>query len=156
MNFKTPYVFLLPAVWLCSCKPVPPSTEKPGIPIQGTWKLLSSSTVENGKTTLTDFTKDQRMIKIINATHFSFLRHDVKVNKEGKNNFDAGGGRYTLRGEDYTEHLDYYGDPNWEGKTFHFKLKIHQDTLIQTGVEKVEEAGINRTITEKYLNIKSE
>lgn len=122
--------------------------------LQGTWQLLSATTVENGHETFSDYTKDQKMIKIINATHFSFLKHDLKLNKEGKNNFDAGGGRYKLTGDDYTEHLDFYNDKNWEGRTFNFKIKIQNDTLIQTGVEKVESAGVDRSITEKYIKIK--
>ncbi|WP_316814557.1 hypothetical protein [Pedobacter nyackensis] len=124
------------------------------VPLQGTWQLLSSTILENGQETFSDYTKDQRMIKIINDTHFSFLKHDLKLNKEGKNNFDAGGGRYELVDDNYTEHLDFYNDKNWEGKSFNFKVKIENDTLIQTGVEKVESAGVDRTITEKYIKVK--
>lgn len=124
------------------------------ISLQGTWQLLSSTILENGKETFNDYTKDQRMIKIINDTHFSFLKHDLKLNKEGKNNFDAGGGRYKLVDDNYTENLDFYSDKNWEGKAFNFKVKIQNDTLIQTGIEKVESAGVDRIITEKYIKIK--
>jgi hypothetical protein len=121
----------------------------------GTWQLISAHTTEKGKTTVTDYTKGQRMIKLITPTHFSFLRHDLQPNKEGKNNFDAGGGRYTLLGNTYTEFLDYYNDKNWEGKSFIFKVRIDKDTLLQTGIEKVEAAGVNRSITEKYVRVKS-
>jgi hypothetical protein len=123
--------------------------------LTGTWKLLSATTVSAKDSTFTDYTKDQSMIKIINGTHFSFLRHKLKLNKDGKNEFDAGGGRYKLSGDNYVEYLDYYSDHNWEGKTFNFKIKLSNDTLIQTGVEKVEAAGVDRTITEKYLKVKN-
>jgi len=122
--------------------------------LTGTWKLLSGTTVEKGKSTVTDYTKDQEMIKIINDTHFAFVKHSLVVGPDGKNAFDAGGGRYQLSGDQYTEYLDYFSDKNWEGKTFTFKVSIQQDTLIQTGIEKVEAAGIDRTITEKYLRVK--
>lgn len=122
-------------------------------PIRGTWQLLSSAILENEQETFTDYTKEQQMIKIINDTHFSFLKHDLKLNKEGKNGFDAGGGRYELVDDNYTEHLDFYNDKNWEGKTFNFKIEIKNDTLIQTGIEKVESAGIDRVITEKYIKV---
>lgn len=125
-----------------------------GVPIQGTWQLLSATLFENGQETFTDYTKSQRMIKIINDTHFSFLKHDLKLSKSGDNNFDAGGGRYTLVDDKYTEFLDFYNDKNWEGKSFHFEVKIEKDTLIQTGIEKMESAGVDRTITEKYIRIK--
>jgi hypothetical protein len=122
--------------------------------LQGSWRLRSAITVENGQEKFSDYSKDQEMIKIINGTHFSFLKHDLKLNKEGENNFDAGGGRYKLVGEEYTEFLDFYNDKNWEGKSFNFKIKIQNDTLVQTGIEKVESAGVDRTITERYVKIK--
>lgn len=124
------------------------------IPIQGTWQLLSSTLFENGQETFSDYTKSQRMIKIINDTHFSFLKHDLKLNKEGNHNFDAGGGRYILIDDNYTEFLDFYNDDKWEGKSFNFKVSIQKDTLIQTGIEKVDSAGVDRMIIEKYIKIK--
>lgn len=122
-------------------------------PLKGTWKLLSATTVSKGETSFTDYTKDQEMIKIINDDHFAFLKHTLKVDKDGKNNFDAGGGRYSLNGDQYTESLEYYTDKNWEGKSFVFTIKFKNDTLLQTGIEKVEQAGVDRTITEKYLRV---
>lgn len=122
-----------------------------GAQLKGSWRLLSAVTLENGKTTVQDYSKAQKMIKIINDDHFAFLKHDLKSDKTGKNNFDAGGGSYKLIGDQYTESLDFYNDPNWEGKSFTFTIKIQGDTLVQTGVEKVEKAGVDRTITEKYL-----
>jgi hypothetical protein len=121
----------------------------------GTWQLISSHTTEKGRTTVTDYTKGQRMIKLITPTHFSFLRHDLQQGKDGRNNFDAGGGRYTLLNNTYTEYLDYYNNKNWEGKIFTFKIRINRDTLLQTGIEKVDAEGVNRSITEKYVRIKS-
>ncbi|WP_219226538.1 hypothetical protein [Pedobacter antarcticus] len=122
-----------------------------GAQLKGSWRLLSAVTLENGKTTVQDYSKAQKMIKIINDDHFAFLKHDLKPDTAGKNNFDAGGGSYKLIGDQYTESLDFYNDPNWEGKSFTFTIKIQGDTLVQTGVEKVEKAGVDRTITEKYL-----
>jgi len=137
-----------------SCTNSGDQTGKLSAPLTGTWKLLSSVTIDKGQRTDLDYTKNQQMIKIINDTHFSFLRHDVKRDQNGKNNFDAGGGRYTLSGDQYVEYLDYYNDPNWEGKNFKFKIQIKNDTLIQTGIEKVEAAGIDRQITETYIRMK--
>jgi hypothetical protein len=99
------------------------------------------------------YPKDFKMIKIINNTHFAFLRHDLNPPKDSSNHFDAGGGSYTLNGDQYTEHLDYYTDRNWEGKPFNFTVQINGDTLTQTGIEKVDAAGINRTIVEKYVRV---
>jgi len=151
MNARAP-LLLLSIFSLLGCNSV--KTEHAPVPLVGTWQLLSATTVENGKRTETDYTKGKRMIKIINDTHFAFLNHHLETPKDSSNHFDGGGGRYKLKGDEYTEFLDFYRDKNWEGKEFNFKVSIKNDTLIQTGVEKVEAAGVDRTITEKYIRIK--
>ena len=146
---KNTLTSFLIAAFLVSCN------SKPGsINLNGTWRLLSGTTITKGVSEVTDYTKDQSMIKIINNTHFAFLKHKLGVAKDSSNQFDAGGGSYTLNGDQYTEHLDYYSDKNWEGKPFTFTVSIVNDTLIQRGIEKVENENINREIIEKYLLVK--
>ena len=120
-------------------------------PIQGTWKLLTGTLIEKGDTTITDYTKDLSFIKIINDSHFSFLQHDTR---KDSTNFSAGGGRYELKGNTYTEHLEYCSAKEWEGHDFTFTVTIANDTLIQTGVEKIEGQGIDRINMEKYIRYK--
>lgn len=120
--------------------------------LEGSWQLISATTIEKGKTQVTNYDGDVKMIKIINGSHFAFLRHSS--NPKDTTNFDAGGGNYTLSDDNYTEHLDFYKDKKWEGKTFNFKIALDKDTLIQKGLEKVVEANIDRVIIEKYLKIK--
>jgi hypothetical protein len=122
--------------------------------IDGTWSLLSGTTITKGESVVTDYTKDQQMIKIINKTHFAFLRHDLNHGKGQSPDFEAGGGTYTLKGDQYTEHLDYCNSREWEGKSFSFTVSIHKDTLIQKGIEKVEAAGVDREIIERYVKVK--
>ena len=122
--------------------------------VQGTWKLYSGTTITKGDTVVTDYTKRQQMIKIINKTHFAFMRHDLTNGKEANPVFEAGGGRYSLSGNHYTEYLDYCNLREWEGKSFQFTVSIKNDTLIQQGLEKVDEAGVNRIIIEKYVKVK--
>ncbi len=122
--------------------------------IQGTWKLISGTLIEKGDTTTTLYTGNRSFIKIINATHFAFLEHDLKKGTDSTASFTAGGGRYTLKGKAYTEHLEYCNARNWEGNTFHFTVEIRNDTLIQSGREVVESAGVDRTNIEKYLRFK--
>lgn len=124
------------------------------IHLNGTWRLLSGTMITKGDSTVTDYTKGQSFIKIVNDTHFAFLKHGIGAAKDSANQFDAGGGRYTLNGDKYIEYLDYYNDKNWEGKTFNFTVSIDNDTLIQRGVEKVEKENIDRVIIEKYLRVK--
>ena len=121
--------------------------------LQGTWKLLTGTLIEKGDTTVTDYTKDQSFIKIINDTHFAFLRHDLKRSVDSASAFGAGGGSYTLKDSLYTEHLEYCNDPAWEGNDFEFTVTIIADTLVQSGVEKVEGTAINRMNIEKYVRV---
>ena len=144
---------ILPVLILCililaSC------TEKKSsaIDLNGTWQLVSGTTITKGVSANTDYTKNQKMLKIINGTHFAFLKHSTQ--KDSALNFDAGGGSYTLVGDQYTENLDYYNDRNWEGKSFKFTVSFKNDTLIQQGLEKVEKENINRIIIERYIKVK--
>jgi hypothetical protein len=134
---------------LLSCNTEPSTT----LHLNGTWRLVSGTTITKGVSTVTDYTKESAMIKIINDSHFAFLKHDLNSPKDSSNHFDAGGGSYTLAGDKYTEHLDYYVDRNWEGKTFPFTVSISNDTLIQRGMEKVEAENIDREIIERYVRV---
>ena len=141
---------------LTSCKEEA-TNNTPGefsVPIKGTWKLLSGTTIENGDTIVTDYTKNISFIKIINETHFAFLQHDLAKGKDSSGVFVAGGGGYTITDSSYTEHLEYCSAREWEGHDFTFAVTIKNDTLVQRGIEKVENAGVNRINIEKYVRVK--
>lgn len=147
-RFALPVFFLL---ILTSCNSRAPEAVQPSL--QGTWQLLTGTLVENGDTTITDYTHHGiSFIKIINDTHFAFLQHNT--GKDSAAGFSAGGGAYTLHDSTYTEHLAYCSAKEWEGNDFSFAISMHNDTLIQRGVEKVEKAGINRINTEVYVRVK--
>jgi hypothetical protein len=150
---KNKLISLLVFAVLISCSPDKKEVEDQ-VPLQGTWQLLSGTIIEKTDTTVTDYTKNIRMIKIINDTHFSFLNHDLKKGVDSTKTFVAGGGRYTLAGDQYTEHLEYCSDRNWESHDFQFRVRIENDTLIQTGTEKIEELGMERLNIEKYIRVK--
>ncbi|MGN8056726.1 hypothetical protein ACTJKN_10660 [Pedobacter sp. 22163] len=145
-------LMLLAVLSLFSCVNKDASKKGSDLDIQGTWQLLSATTIENGTSQTTDYSGELKMIKIFNNTHFAFLKHSL--NPKDTSSFDAGGGSFVLDKDDYTEHLEYYKNKDWEGKTFKFKLAIHKDTLIQKGIEKVEKAGVDRVIIEKYIKVK--
>lgn len=131
----------------------PRIAEKP-LPITGTWKLISG-TLESGKDIeTTDYTTGKSFIKVINSTHFAFFLHDMEKGKGAQPLYSSGGGRYTLKGNQYTEHLEYCSDREWEGHDFSFTVTIRNDTLVQTGREKIESAGIDRINTEKYVRLR--
>ena len=124
------------------------------LPILGTWKLISGTLIAKGDTTTADYTKNVSFIKIINATHFAFLHHDLTKGKDSIPVFSSGGGTYSLMDSVYTEHLEYCSDRNWEGNDFKFTISLKNDTLIQTGTEKIESLGVARLNIEKYVRVK--
>lgn len=100
--------------------------------IQGTWKLISGTTIEKNDTVATDYTKDKSFIKVINASHFAFIGHDLDKGKDSAAAFfSSGGGKYELNDSNYIEHLEYCNAREWEGNDFHFTITIHNDTLTQ-------------------------
>ena len=123
--------------------------------LQGTWKLISGTTIEKNDTVVTDYSTDKPFIKTINATHFAFMGHDLNKGKDSATAFfTAGGGKYELNDTAYTEHLEYCNDRQWEGNDFHFTINISNDTLVQQGIEKIDSIGVNRINIEKYVRLK--
>ena len=117
---------------------------------------MTGAVIEKGDTTITDYTKGRSFIKIINNSHFAFLMHDLNKEKDSlSGEFSAGGGKYILNGNSYTERLEYCNAREWEDHDFTFTVTINGDTLIQSGVEKIEAEGINRINTEKYIRVKN-
>jgi|HubBroStandDraft_5_1064220.scaffolds.fasta_scaffold539496_1 hypothetical protein len=152
---KHPIIFFsVVIIFFLSCN-TKTTEEKTSINLNGTWQLLSAVSITKGDSTFTDYTKNQKMVKIVNDSYFAFLKHDVNVPKDSSLNFDAGGGRYTLNGDKYKEYLDFYNDKKWEGKSFDFTVTLKNDTLTQQGVEKVEGTNVDHIIIEKYVRIKN-
>jgi hypothetical protein len=138
----------------CGEKTATKDAAKNDLPIEGTWKLISGTIIEKGDTTVTDYTKNTSFIKIINQDHFAFLSHDVNNATDSLKSFDAGGGKYSLKDSSYTEHLEYCQEREWEGHDFTFTVTIKNDTLTQSGIEKVDDAGVNRLNIERYVRLK--
>ena len=88
-------------------------------------------------------------LKIINADHFAFFNQP----KNGNEGFYGAGGTYILDGTNYSEVLKYSGSNDFRGQEFSFTVEFKGDTLIQSGIENIPEAGIKRYILEKYLRV---
>jgi len=146
-------VIMCTAIISCNTTLQHNATSDGKLPIQGTWKLLTGTLIEKGDTTVTDYTKGKEFIKIINNTHFAFLTHDLNKGKDSAAEFVAGGGDYSLSDSSYTEHLVYCSDRQWEGNDFQFAVSIHNDTLVQQGVEKIDSLGVNRINIERYVRL---
>jgi hypothetical protein len=153
---KTFIYFITITILLTACNSSvqkdPSATSK--LPIQGTWKLISGTTIDKNDTVVTEYSKDKSFIKVINDTHFAFLGHDLTKGKDSSAYFSSGGGKYELNDTAYTEHLEYCNDRQWEGNDFHFTVSITNDTLVLQGIEKIDSIGVNRINIEKYARVK--
>lgn len=117
----------------------------------GTWQLISIKTIEKGDTTYTNFTNGVKGIKMLNETDFAFFQHDLKHGNDSTAMFVSGSGKYELKNDKYTEHLEYCNFREYENHTFTFNVEIKGDTLIQQGIEELKERGIKRYIFETYI-----
>jgi hypothetical protein len=144
-----PYFGIIALLFVfCACEKQSTSS------LEGTWQLISATSTEKDSTFST-FNPKMKMIKIINASHFAFLSHDITGAKDSTRAvYTAGGGTYTLKDSLYSENLEYFINPQWENHKFEFVVKIQNDTLVQKGVEKLEKLGIDRVIVEKYVRLK--
>lgn len=139
----------------CTSNETRPEAATPTAPaILGTWKLLTGTTIRGTDTTVVDYTRGQEMIKIITPTHFSFTRHDLNHGKDSLAVFSAGAGRVKFNDSTYTELLDFFNVREWEGGQFELHYKINGDTLVTTGVERVEKLGVDQLNIEKYVRVK--
>ena len=155
MNLKIGIIILSAFLFSCEATIQHDALKQTHLPLVGTWQLISGTIIQNKDTVVTSYTKGQSFIKIINDTHFCFLLHDLDKGKTLPAIFSSGGGRYSLKDNLYTEHLEYCSDRNWEGNDFNFTIKIQNDTLTQSGIEKIDSLGVNRLNIEKYVRIKS-
>ena len=119
--------------------------------IEGSWKLVYAHIDEKDSLQIKDLSKTD-FIKIINKSHFAFFNQD----KGSSENFVAGGGSYTFDGKNYIETLNFIDAPDYRGHVFPFEAEVKGDSLIQQGHEKIEEAGLDRYILEKYIRIKTQ
>lgn len=144
------------ALTVASCHQAEPADQKVTVlPIIGTWQLVSNKIITAGDTVIAfpEKGKDDIMIKMYNDTHFSFFRHDRQRGKVKAPVYDSGAGTYKLSGTAYSERLEYCNYREWENHDFNFKLIIRNDTLVQSGIEKIDSLKVNREIIETYVRL---
>ncbi|MCK6264379.1 lipocalin-like domain-containing protein [Vibrio sp. ZSDE26] len=119
----------------------------------GEWRLIDAQMTVSGKTENT-FDANREMVKLFTGTHFSFYSKTAnrtaysaavtdQERLQGSKTLDAGGGRYDLLGDIYTEHVTYCTYPNYEGKSISFKLSLSGNTLTQEGDYPLKELGFS-------------
>ncbi|SFB90152.1 hypothetical protein SAMN04487891_103334 [Flagellimonas taeanensis] len=148
-------ILMLALIALVSCGEKEKPKEKQIVVVEAKNEIMGSWLLVYGETRTADIVEvkdlsNTEFIKILNEDHFAFF-NQKKDTAEG---FYGGGGTYALKGNVYTERLDYIGVKELRGHEFTFDIEVKGDTLIQSGIEDVPEAGIKRHIVEKYVRIK--
>ena len=80
---------------------------------------------------MTDYSKDRRRLKMLTATHFTWVDFDTASGKIGS----SAGGTYTLKDGVYTETINFVGDgmEPYLGKKQEMTIKVDGDKLFQSG-----------------------
>ena len=154
MYYRLFSLLFLSILLSCQSNQEPVKATAAANPLIGTWQLVSGTTIQGKDTTTTDYTKGKKFLKIINGSYFSFVGHDLNKGKDSLAFYGSGAGTYTLNDSVYIEHLQFCNDRAWEGNDFTFHIVIHDDSLTQTGTEKIEKINIDRLNIERYVRVK--
>lgn len=149
MNRIRSLICLIPLV--CSCSPGTDSA-KQDAPLAGTWELVWSR-IDDEESSLYS-----RNVKVITGSYFMWmdqnkdLRVDTIRTKLGNliTHYGMGFGKYTFKDGTYTEYIENFGDPAYNGMVIPFKVELRGDTLYQVGTFPVFRMG------EKISDIKLE
>jgi hypothetical protein len=97
--------------------------------LQGAWEKIALKI--NGK----DAPLEGRQIKLLTATHYSWVKQDKKAAEAllakgtlrdslAAYHDEFGAGTYKISGDTYTETTEFFGEPQYIGKSVSFKFKI--------------------------------
>ena len=95
----------------------------------GTWQL--ASTKYGDAKEFSEYPKENRRLKLITATHFTWVDYDMKTKKISS----SAGGPYSLRDGVYIETIEFVGEDmeTYLGKSQEFTIRIDGDKLFQSG-----------------------
>lgn len=104
--------------------------EAPKNPLVGSWELVRFK--YGDAPDYSDFPKASRRLKLITPTHWSWVEYDTAGPKEAKVGM---GGPYTLKGEIYTETVEFAtgGMVRFLDKTHSFKVRVEGDKCFLSG-----------------------
>ena len=111
--------------------------------LEGVWELVSAKST-SPDTTIEITQADWKQIKVVTKSHFVWIGQEpnrAKFLKGGIDSellaaaktFGAGGGTYTLEGDTYTEHIEFFLEPNYVDTSIPFKCQIEGDQWIHSG-----------------------
>ena len=95
----------------------------------GTWRLASKKYGADQE--FSEFPPEQRRIKLITETHFTWVQFDTATKKSQ----GMAGGAYSLSGNTYTESVDWAdsGTDSYLGKKHVFIIRVEGDKMFLSG-----------------------
>ncbi len=123
--------FLLFAAFAAGTSHVP--THEPAHPLVGSWVMVSQKIVhpdrveeplKMGET----LPGDRRQVKILTESHFAFGRQS-----ENGEDLTAGGGSYVVKGDTYTEVIEYHTSAPLVGSEIPFIWRVEGDLWYHSG-----------------------
>ena len=126
---KIPTIIVMAAIVLAFTLVGQQQNGKGGGTHLGTWQLIS--TKYGDANDFSDFPNEQRRVKFITATHFTWVQYDTASKKVES----MAGGPYALDGDSYTETIEFVGAgmETYLGKKQPFTIKVNGDKLNQSG-----------------------
>ena len=120
--------------------------------LNGTWEVVSFEVIRDGTATMIKSGDDDgSQIKTWSNQHFIFVG---KFTNEDKVQHNFGGGTYNLKGNHYSEQIQYHASPLSVGKTVKMLLELKNDTLIQIfPVDENWNYDKNNCQIEKYVRL---
>lgn len=107
------------------------------VSLEGSWKIVAQIDHDSGQTDWEDFGSGLIYQKHLTPTHFTWFSYNPEDDVlEG-----AGGGSYTLEGNTYTEHIEFFhpADAGYVGQSIVFTAEVDGDTWIHRGMGELVE-----------------
>ncbi len=127
------------------------ASEKPS-PMEGVWQLAFEYDISgNHTTTIYPGTSEGSEMKIWSGNQFTFFGMFVE---DSIYTPVYGGGTFTLKGNSYTEFVQYHSAPEYQDQTVTLSLEIKNDTLIQIWPVDVNGQGLESGyFMEKWVKV---
>jgi hypothetical protein len=135
--------FFLVFVFLFSCTT---NVQEKKNPIEGTWELVSGKMTWADSSISYPYSEYHRMIKIISKKHFVFINQDTTLEEYS----DFGGGTYSLEGDIYTEHIEFFSSSDFIGKSFSFKSEVKGNQWTMSGSFPLKKMGLGEYDVDLY------
>lgn len=119
---------LMLAVLSCQTTAMNSQSDAQSHPLLGSWEMVSGRWTFPDGTVRTADTTQLRSLKVVGPARFVFItsRTDGEFVR-------AAGGRYTISGNTYSEHLDQASDADMRNETYTFTWRVDGDTWFHNG-----------------------